>query len=56
VPGLAVQGTAGLPQDRGRPADPPGPHDFKLLVAAAGRTATTMDDVAEASDRNSLVA
>jgi Tfp pilus assembly pilus retraction ATPase PilT len=33
-----------------------GPHDFKLLVAAEGRTATTTDDVAEASDRNSLVA
>jgi twitching motility protein PilT len=32
------------------------PHDFKLLVAAEGRTSTTMDDVAEASDRNSLVA
>jgi twitching motility protein PilT len=32
------------------------PHDFKLLVAAEGRTATTMDDVAEARDRNSLVA
>jgi twitching motility protein PilT len=32
------------------------PHDFKLLVAAEGRTSTTMDDVAEARDRNSLVA
>jgi twitching motility protein PilT len=32
------------------------PHDFKLLVAAEGHTSTTMDDVAEASDRNSLVA
>jgi hypothetical protein len=32
------------------------PHDFKLLVAAEGRTAATMDDVAEASYRNSLVA
>jgi twitching motility protein PilT len=32
------------------------PHDFKLLVAAEGRTATSMDDVAEARDRNSLVA
>jgi twitching motility protein PilT len=32
------------------------PHDFKLLVAADGRTSTTMDDVAEARDRNSLAA
>src|SRR5579884_270546 len=27
------------------------PHDFKLLVAAEGRTATTMDDLGDAQDR-----
>jgi twitching motility protein PilT len=27
------------------------PHDFKLLVAAEGRTATSMDDLVDASDR-----
>jgi twitching motility protein PilT len=32
------------------------PHDFKLLVAADGRTATSMDDVEEARASNSLVA
>jgi twitching motility protein PilT len=32
------------------------PHDFKLLVAADGRTATSMDDVEEARAGNSLVA
>jgi twitching motility protein PilT len=30
------------------------PHDFKLLVAAEGRTATTMDDVAEAARDTAL--
>jgi twitching motility protein PilT len=29
------------------------PHDFKLLVAADGRTATSMDDVMRASERSS---
>jgi hypothetical protein len=29
---------------------------LRRLVEAEGRTATTMDDVAEAGDRNSLVA
>jgi twitching motility protein PilT len=28
------------------------PHDFKLLVAGDGRTATSMDDVGDASDRS----
>jgi hypothetical protein len=27
------------------------PHDFKLLVAAEGRTATSMDDLDDASNR-----
>jgi twitching motility protein PilT len=27
------------------------PHDFKLLVAAEGRTATSMDDLVDASER-----
>jgi twitching motility protein PilT len=29
------------------------PHDFKLLVAAEGRTATSMDDLVDASERSS---
>jgi hypothetical protein len=28
------------------------PHDFKLLVASEGRTATTMDDLGDASREN----
>jgi twitching motility protein PilT len=29
------------------------PHDFKLLVAAEGRTSTSMDDLMDASERSS---
>jgi twitching motility protein PilT len=29
------------------------PHDFKLLVAAEGRTATSMDDLVDATERSS---
>jgi twitching motility protein PilT len=32
------------------------PHDFKLLVAAEGRTSTTMEDVAESADRTAFAA
>jgi twitching motility protein PilT len=32
------------------------PHDFKLLVSAEGRTATTMDDLQDAATRHEAVA